>query len=82
MPTVTCRAGAVAVRELVVREVSAGDVRAVGAAGPEAAAVDALAPARAGPAPMSAAKAQARTQRRASLGHAVLAGLWSRCVGH
>jgi hypothetical protein len=83
IPTVTCRAGAVAVRDPVVRDVSAADVRAVGAAGPEVAAVAALAPARAaGPAPMSAAKAQARTRRRASLGHAVLAGLWSRCVGH
>jgi hypothetical protein len=39
-------------------------------------------PASAGPPATSATNAHASTQRRASLGHAGLAGLWSRCVGH
>jgi antitoxin (DNA-binding transcriptional repressor) of toxin-antitoxin stability system len=82
MPTATCRGAAVVVGEIAVREVTAGAVRDVTPAGRAVAAVAALPAARAGPAAMSAAKAQARTQRRASRGHAVLAGLWSRCVGH
>ena len=82
MPTATCCGAAVAVRELAAREVTAGAVREVTPVEREVAAAAAVLPARAGPAPMSAANAQARTQRRASLGHAVLAGLWSRCVGH
>src|SRR5580704_12081156 len=54
-------------------------------AGPVTAAVAALAgpaPASAGPPAISAANAHASTPRRASRGHAGLAGLWSRCVGH
>ena len=72
IPIVTCRAGAAAL--------SWATARAVVPVAARAAAV--LLPATAGPAATSAANAQASTQRRASRGHARLAGLWSRCVGH
>ena len=57
-------------------------------AGAALASADASAPASAGPAAsagppaISAANAHASTPRRASRGHAGLAGLGSRCVGH
>ena len=70
MPTVTGWAGAAAVRAAPVRATAA------------AAALDAPAPASAGPPAISATNAHASRPRRASPGHAGLAGLWSRCVGH
>ena len=73
IPTVTCCAGAAALSWATVRAVVPVAARGGGAV---------PLPATAGPAATSAANAQASTQRRASRGHARLAGLWSRCVGH
>ncbi len=70
IPTVTCGAAAAAVPGALPRAAAP----AAAAAGP--------APASAGPAATSAINAHASTQRRASPGHAGLAGLWSRCVRH
>jgi hypothetical protein len=70
MPTVTGRAVAAAGRDAPARAAAA----VTAAAAPL--------PASAGPPATSATNAHASTQRRASLGHAGLAGLWSRCVGH
>ncbi len=74
IPTVTCCAGAAAAVEITVCAVTPVGVREMAAAVPP--------PASAGPAAASAANAQASTPRRASRGHAGLAGLRSRCVGH
>jgi hypothetical protein len=81
MPIVTCAAAAV-VREVDVRAAGSVPERAVAAAAVCAVAAAAPPAARAGPPAISAAKAQASTQRRASPGHAGLAGPWSRCVRH
>jgi hypothetical protein len=75
MPTVTRWDPAAA-----VRAPRAWAMAAVAGAAPASA--DASAPASAGPPAISAANAHASTPRRASRGHAGLAGLGSRCVGH
>jgi hypothetical protein len=67
MLIVTDWADAAAVRDAPARAVAA-------AAAPP--------PASAGPPATSTTNAHASTPRQASLGHAGLAGLWSRCVGH
>jgi hypothetical protein len=67
MLTVTGWAAAAAVRDTPVRALAAAA---------------ALPPASTGPAATTATNAHASTPRQASLGHAGLAGLWSRCVGH